>query len=106
MVKRYAYSGLLLSVALGIGGTAWSQGAQPVGSPDPLSIMSAGKTVGLKSRDAFLATGDFFKRIAVKTGKGTSRIFVQQGKFWKKVGHSFADFQEQPGGPQGKLDQL
>ncbi len=106
MVKRYVLSGLFLTLALSIGGTVWSQGPQPGRSPEPFSIMSAGKTVGYKSRDAFLATGDFFRKIAVKGGKGTAQLFIKQGKFWKRVGRSFADFQEQPAGPPGKLDQL
>lgn len=104
MVKRHALSGSLLVLALTVGGAAWSQGSQPGRSPDPFSIMSAGKTVGHKSRDAFIATGDFFKKIGVKTGEGTARLFIGQGKFWKRVGHSFADFQEQPTGLPGKLD--
>jgi hypothetical protein len=53
----------------------------------------------------FSPPGTFLKKIGAMVGKGSSRLFIEQGKFWKRFGQSFADFQEQPAGQPRKIDQ-
>jgi hypothetical protein len=105
MAKRFSLACLTLLLAAALDGAAWAQGPQPVPPPDAPLSASAGRMVGDKSRDAFLAAGGFFKKMGVTAGKGSARLFIKQGKFWKRFGQSFADFQEQPAGRPRKIDQ-
>jgi len=105
MVKRFSLSCLILLLAAALDRAAWSQGPQPVRSPDAPTIAPAGRMIGDKSRDTFLAAGGFLKEFGVMVGKGSARLFIEQGKFWKRFGQSFADFQEQPAGRPRKIDQ-
>lgn len=62
----------------------------------PESFRDAGMKAGRTSRDAFLATGDFFKEFGVTVGRGGKKVISGQVEFWKKCGHSLIGFEEQP----------
>ncbi len=105
MEKRLSRVWLLLLLVPALDRPAWPQESQPPRPPDAPSIISAGRTIGGKSRDAYLATGGFLKKCGVAIGRGSARLFVKQGEFWKRFGKSFADFQEQPAVQPRAIDQ-
>ncbi|MCX6340010.1 MAG: hypothetical protein NTX71_08845 [Candidatus Aureabacteria bacterium] len=106
MVKRLSLACLILLLAAALDRAAWPQGPQPLRPPDAPPIASAGRMVGDKSRDTFLAAGGFFTKFGATVAQESTRLFIKQGKFWKRFGQSFADFQEQPVGQPRKIDQL
>jgi hypothetical protein len=55
-----------------------------------------GRTIGMKSRKAFTTTGETFKQFGIWSGETGKKIFIRQGKFWKKIGRSFTPWNSAP----------
>ena len=85
MVKRFSLSCLILLLAAALDRAAWSQGPQPVRSPGAPTIASAGRMVGDKSRDTFLAAGDFFKKIRRVGREGKLAALLRAGEVLEEV---------------------
>ena len=90
MTKR----SIILFIALIIGAFALPSSAS---GPRACSraCLDVGKTVGEKCRAAFLTTGAAFSKAGIAVWKEGEKLFIRQGRFWKRVGRSFADFEEE-----------
>lgn len=53
-----------------------------------------GKKTAALSCEAFRATGEFFTDVSRALGKASAKAFRAQGRFWKKFGNYFTDYED------------